>query len=1008
MKKLLLLFFAIMVTGVLSAQVSLTTAGTPSTIDFTGFLGTGFDATPAAGQLSSNTWATNGFSDGSLAFGGTNTSGDHAKGVVTTPGGTLTGGGLYALDNAGNTMMWIQATGSDFSPGDVTVRIQNNTGAALTGLNIAYDLVVFNDAGRASSFNFSYSTDDVTYTAVSALDYTSTEAADATPALVTNNKSTAITGLSIAAGGYAYIRWTSDDVSGSGSRDEFGLDNISITGTTGGVVVFPGVIHNVAVASNSFTPANLTINVGDSVVWTNTSGTHNINGTTATFANNPVGFTNGSPSSSAWVYGVKFDTPGLYNYQCDPHAGSMQGTVTVLPPPPTASVDFLTTAVTVAENAGTITADVTIMNPSATLASTVNVMVMGTSTATNGSDYTYTSPTTVTFAAGSTTAQTVSIVITDDAMLESDETIVLKLTNATGAAFLGADSVMTITITDNDYVVTNALVLTGIYDGPVSSSPKGYEFYAVSAISDLSKFGVGAANNGGGTDGQEYTFPAVAIPAGTFFYLANDTAAFSAFFGFPAQFQDALSTGVNGDDAVEIFEGGQVIDLFGDINMSGSGTAWDYLDTWAYRDCATGPDTTFNVSDWTIAPINMFDNQTTNLTSPIPMPVMTYSTACPQGIVTNDDIVTVAFNTATTFSPLNNDALPGLPTNAGISTQPTNGTLTFNLITATATYTPNPGFCGTDMAAYFLCDAQGCDTATITFNVACPIPTYTISQVVGLDANGVADSVDVVCELQGIVYGIDFRGGNGYSFTLIDATDGINVFAFNDVPSAYIVNEGDEIRVVGTITAFNGLTEIVVDTIQLVSTFNALKTPTIVTTLDETTESDLVKIEAVTLIDPAQWTNAGSGFNVAVRNATDTIMVRIDADCDLFGTTAPTGWFNVTGIGAQYDNSSPYTEGYQLFPRYQADIELLSNTNNTAALANNVKMFPNPANNYLTIVSDVTLTTVRISNMLGQEVMSIQTPNATATVNVSALPKGVYAITFMTETAAWTQQFVKN
>ena len=49
-------------------------------------------------------------------------------------------------------------------------------------------------------------------------------------------------------------------------------------------------------------------------------------------------------------------------------------------------------------------------------------------------------------------------------------------------------------------------------------------------ISDLSAYGVGSANNGGGTDGQEYTFPAVSVSAGQHVLLARDQAALSGYF----------------------------------------------------------------------------------------------------------------------------------------------------------------------------------------------------------------------------------------------------------------------------------------------------------------------------------------------------------------------------------------------------------------------------------------------------------------------------------------------
>jgi hypothetical protein len=43
------------------------------------------------------------------------------------------------------------------------------------------------------------------------------------------SRNTTLTGLSIPNNGFFYLRWNGTDVSGSGSRDEFALDDISIT-----------------------------------------------------------------------------------------------------------------------------------------------------------------------------------------------------------------------------------------------------------------------------------------------------------------------------------------------------------------------------------------------------------------------------------------------------------------------------------------------------------------------------------------------------------------------------------------------------------------------------------------------------------------------------------------------------------------------------------------------------------------------------------------------------------
>ena len=87
--------------------------------------------------------------------------------------------------------------------------------------------------------------------------------------------------------------------------------------------------HNVTVANFAFTPSSLTIEEGDTVFWTNTSGTHNVNGSMTTFPSNPDSFGSGA-ASSGWTYSYVFTIAGSYDYQCDPHAGSgMAAAITV-------------------------------------------------------------------------------------------------------------------------------------------------------------------------------------------------------------------------------------------------------------------------------------------------------------------------------------------------------------------------------------------------------------------------------------------------------------------------------------------------------------------------------------------------------------------------------------------------------------------------------------------------------------------------------------------------------
>jgi len=232
MKKSALLL-SVGVLATVSAQAQFLVSGTgANTLDFNTFAATGIVAAPVAGQLDSNIWRARPFNSepGTIDFGGNYTSIDFTRGITT---GGVGSGGIYAFElSSSDFAVGFQPTGSDFLPGTFTFRLTNDTGLTITDFSIDYDIIVRNDQPRASSFNFAHSGDDTAYTNVASANYTSPEAADVTPSFQTVSRSFTISGLNIGNGDNYFFQWQSNDVSGSGGRDELGLDNLVFSATT--------------------------------------------------------------------------------------------------------------------------------------------------------------------------------------------------------------------------------------------------------------------------------------------------------------------------------------------------------------------------------------------------------------------------------------------------------------------------------------------------------------------------------------------------------------------------------------------------------------------------------------------------------------------------------------------------------------------------------------------------------------------------------------------------------
>jgi|HubBroStandDraft_3_1064219.scaffolds.fasta_scaffold12065_2 plastocyanin len=210
----------------------------------------------------------------------------------------------------------------------------------------------------------------------------------------------------------------------------------------------------VTTASNGFSPATLTIAVGDTVTFRNDSGGfHDAAADDGSFrcANGCDGDGHGgdgSPSTAGWSATVAFNHAGTVSYHCETHgAMGMVGSITVAVAGGSAgTLAFSAATFTVAENGGSKAIAVQRTGGSTGAVSVHYATSDGTAIA--GQHYTATAGT-LSWADGDAAAKSFSVPVLDDGVADGTHTANLALTAPAGGAVLGRASAA-LAITDAD------------------------------------------------------------------------------------------------------------------------------------------------------------------------------------------------------------------------------------------------------------------------------------------------------------------------------------------------------------------------------------------------------------------------------------------------------------------------------------------------------------------------------------------------------------------------------
>ncbi len=279
-----------------------TAAGTISIVAFSSPYTQNFDTLANTGTTASDVPTGWDFSE----------SGDNANTTYGIGTGSSTTGNTYSFGAAGTTERAFGGLQSGSLSPTIGAQFTNNTGGVITNLTISFTgeqwRAGVTNRGAADRMDFQYSTNATSlttgdWTQLDALDFNSPNTAAAAGALDGNDStnktavSSSISGLSVANGSTFWIRWTDYNI--SSSDDGLSIDDFSLTAT--------GTPGDTAPSVSSTTPANsatdvaidsnITITFNEAVNTTGTwftiscgtSGTHTaaVSGGPTTFTLNP-------------------------------------------------------------------------------------------------------------------------------------------------------------------------------------------------------------------------------------------------------------------------------------------------------------------------------------------------------------------------------------------------------------------------------------------------------------------------------------------------------------------------------------------------------------------------------------------------------------------------------------------------------------------------------------------------------------------------------------------------
>ncbi len=201
----------------------------------------------------------------------------------------------------------------------------------------------------------------------------------------------------------------------------------------------------VTVNSSSFDPEVVNIQVGDTVIWTNVSGVHNVESVDGTTFSNAT-------APAPWTFSHTFTAAGTFPYVCVVHASFMTGTINVSGGgggDDNGALKLELSSYSVSEG-DSRTVRVLRVNGDDGPVSVAYAIAAGAAGTASASDFTAASGT-LTWADNDDDPKSLTVVTREDAVPEGNETFAVTLSSPTGGATLdNAARSATVTIQDDD------------------------------------------------------------------------------------------------------------------------------------------------------------------------------------------------------------------------------------------------------------------------------------------------------------------------------------------------------------------------------------------------------------------------------------------------------------------------------------------------------------------------------------------------------------------------------